>query len=77
MAKPSQSEVKKQLAALQQAFKLSLPAKISTIEKLWEDISQASNNETSLVELHRAAHSLSCSRGNLGAITISTESREL
>lgn len=77
MATPSQSEVKKQLAALQQAFKLSLPAKISTIEQLWEDICQGKNSESALADLHRIAHSLSGSGGTFGAVPISSAAREL
>ena len=77
MATPSQSDVKKQLAALQQAFKLSLPAKLSTIEQLWKDICQAKNGETTLADLHRDAHSLSGSGGTFGAATISLAAREL
>ena len=77
MATPSQSDVKKQLAALQQAFELSIPAKLSTIEQLWGDISQAKNGETSLAELHRIVHSLSGSAGTFGAVSIGLAARDL
>lgn len=77
MARSNQSDVKKQLAALQLAFKLSLPAKSSTIEQLWEDICQSRNAETALSELHRTVHSLSGSGGTFGAISISLAAREL
>ena len=77
MATPSQSEVKKQLASLQQAFKLSLPAKISTIEQLWEDICQAKSCEIALADLHRITHGLAGSGGTFGAVPISLAAREL
>ena len=77
MATSHQSDIEKQLAALQLTFKNNIPDKLSKIDQLWEDVCRTEKNVTSLVDMHINAHSLAGTSGTFGAMLISHDAREL
>lgn len=77
MATSHQSDVEKQLAELQQTFKNNIPAKLTKIDQLWDELCHAEKNKATLVDLHLIAHSLAGTSGTFGAMTISHAAREL
>ena len=77
MADPSQSEIEKQLAALQAEFKRTLPEKVRNIEQSWNLILADKATDSTLTDCYRMAHTLVGTGGTFGAIVITTVSREL
>ncbi len=77
MVTPRQSDVKKQLAALQLAFKQSLPGKITELEKGWASILSDSGTSSAIEDCYRMAHTLVGSAGTFGAMAVSSVSREV
>lgn len=77
MASPGQSDIEKQLAALQAEFKRALPEKVRNIEQSWNLILANKAMDSTLNDCYRMAHTLVGTGGTFGAIVITTVSREL
>ena len=65
------------LAKLQQLFHEQLPDKLCQFEKYWLQLRQGDKDDTALINLHRAAHSLAGAAGTFGAIAVGAAAREL
>ena len=77
MASPGQSDIEKQLAALQAEFKRTLPERVGSIEQCWNLILADKATDSTLTDCYRLAHTLVGTGGTFGAIIITTVSREL
>ena len=70
-----QQESLQKILELQQAFKASLPEKISDIESLWVQIQK--ENAPDFVEMHLKMHSLVGTSGTFGADLLCLEARKI
>ncbi len=77
MTVSSESDVAKQLVALQLTFKQQLPHKISEINHLWKMQTQKNMSDANLADIHLLVHSLAGSGGTFGAMAVSNVAREL
>lgn len=76
MASSNQSEIDKELAALQLVFKGMLPAKVAEIVSLCDSV-LVSENDSNFTDFHMLVHSLAGSAGTFGAMDVSDKAREL
>lgn len=77
MASPGQSDIEKQLAALQAEFKRTLPERVRNIEQSWNLVLADKATDSTLTDCYRMAHTLAGTGGTFGAIIITTVSLEL
>lgn len=77
MASSDQSDIEKQLAALQAEFKRTLPDKVRNIEQSWNLVLADKATDSTLTDCYRMAHTLVGTGGTFGAIIVTTVSREL
>jgi len=65
------------LNAMQETFKVGLPARLIEIQKIWETVQTGADVSESLVILHRLVHTLTGSAGTFGYQQLSHDSRAL
>lgn len=76
MTSSVESEIEKELAALQLVFKGMLPNKVAEIETMSHAVLER-KNALMLREFHMLVHSLAGTAGTFGAMAVSDSAREL